>query len=147
MKEIETLVGKRLGRYEVVEYLGRGAMSNVFKGLHSGLERYVAIKILHPEFSDDEEFVAMFQREARNLANLAHPNIVQVYDFVASKKGSYIVMEYIHGPTLKNLIDELREEEDRMSIRDAVKVVKNIANALSHAHRRNIIHRDVKPSA
>lgn len=145
MEIAQTLIGKKVGRYEIVEYLGSGAMAHVYKGFHQTLERYVAVKVLHPEFASDDEFVGMFQREARSLASLAHPNIVQVYDFDIESGVIYMVMEYIEGITLKDEIDERRRLNDKMSVGYIVKLIKYVAIALSYAHRKNIIHRDVKP--
>lgn len=145
MEATETLVGKTLGKYEVVEYLGSGVMAHVYKGFHNTLERYVAIKVLHPEFAADDEFVGMFKREARSLASLAHPNIVQVYDFDIEPDKIYMVMEYISGPTLQDVIKDKRANNEKMEIKKVVKLIKYVADALAYAHRQNIIHRDVKP--
>lgn len=146
MVDTGDLVGKRLGSYRFVEYLGYGAMAAVYKAYHQSLDRWVAIKLLHSHFAKDEEFVTQFKQEARNLATLRHPNIVQVYDFDVVGGMPYMVMEYIDGPPLRNVIEETRRRLVRISINKTVRIVQNIAVALSYAHRRQIVHRDVKPA-
>ncbi len=118
-------------------------MSEVYKGQQAQLNRMVAIKVLHPFLADDEGFVTRFQREARIVATLRHPNIVQVYDFDYHDELGiyYMVMEYIEGPTLKD-----RMEEGCLSCEEAVRVGAAIADALDYAHQRGMIHRDIKPA-
>ena len=146
MEKGRGLVGTKIGNYEVVEYLGYGAMARVYKGYHTNLDRFAAIKILHSQFAADSEFVELFKREAKNLANLFHPNIVQVYDFDLYNEIPYIVMEYIEGPTLKDVIDKTHQRSTRLSLMQTVRIIQSIGRALSYAHKMNIIHRDVKPS-
>lgn len=145
IKNAKTLVGKNIGRYKIVEYLGSGAMASVYKGLHETLNRHEAIKVLHSEYTSNEKLMEMFKQEARSLASLTHPNIVQVYDFDVADDIVYIVMEYIDGRTLRQVIGEAKKEDETLPIKDAIKVVRYTAKALAYAHKMNMIHRDVKP--
>jgi serine/threonine protein kinase len=136
------LIGKILGnRYRLIEVIGEGGMALVYKAECSLLCRTVAIKVLRPQYANDAEFVERFRREARSAASLSHPNVVNIYDVGQENGVDYIVMEYIPGENLKNII----KKEAPFSIRKAVDYTKQIAEALNHAHQRNIIHRDIKP--
>jgi serine/threonine protein kinase len=136
------LIGKILGnRYRLIEVIGEGGMALVYKAECSLLCRTVAIKILRPQYANDAEFVERFRREARSAASLSHPNVVNIYDVGQENGMDYIVMEYIPGENLKNII----KKEAPFSIRKALNYIKQIAEALNHAHQRNIIHRDIKP--
>jgi len=136
------LIGKILGnRYRLVELIGEGGMALVYKAECSLLCRMVAIKILRPQYANDIEFVERFRREARSAASLSHPNVVNIYDVGQEDGIDYIVMEYISGGNLKDII----RREAPFSIRRALDYTKQIAEALNHAHERNIIHRDIKP--
>jgi serine/threonine protein kinase len=139
---------KTLGKYEIIERIGRGGMAEVYRGYHSALDRYVAIKLLHPFLADDPEFKDRFEKEAKNVAKLRHPNIVQVFDFEYDSGGEsyYMVMELIDGPTLKDKLFELAADNRRYSIAEATRIMIDTANALAYAHKRNMIHRDVKPA-
>lgn len=123
-------------------------MAEVYKGYHAALDRYVAIKLLHPFLADDPEFKDRFEKEARNVAKLRHPNIVQVFDFEYDQHGEsyYMVMELINGPTLKDKLFELAASDQRYSLQESVRIISDTTNALSYAHKRNMIHRDVKPA-
>jgi len=137
------LIGKTLGRYAVLEHIGHGGMSEVYRGRQVQLDRMVAIKVLHPFLADDEGFVVRFQREAQIVATLRHPNIVQVYDFDHSEELGlyYMVMEYIDGPTLKD-----RLVDGPIPAQEAASIAAAIADALDYAHQRSMIHRDIKPA-
>jgi serine/threonine protein kinase len=139
---------RTLGKYEVIDRIGRGGMAEVYRGYHAALDRYVAIKLLHPFLADDPEFKERFEREARNVARLKHPNIVQVYDFEYDAEGEsyYMVMEYINGPTLKDRLFDLGLSGDRLPLAEAIRIIKTAAQALAYAHERGMIHRDVKPA-
>ncbi|HOT91301.1 MAG TPA: protein kinase [Anaerolineae bacterium] len=143
MTSVLFLIGKTLGKYQVLEHIGHGGMSEVYKGQHVQLDRMVAVKVLHPFLADEEGFVTRFKREASIVAKLRHPNIMQVYDFDYNEALDvyYMVMEYIDGPTLKTRLNEgpLPQEE-------AVRIAALIADALDYAHRRGMVHRDVKPA-
>jgi tRNA A-37 threonylcarbamoyl transferase component Bud32 len=140
------LTGKTLGSYRVLEALGRGGMAEVYKGYHSLLDRYVAIKVLHAHFMADPQFVERFQREAATVARLRHPNIVQVHDFGIQDTITYMVMEYVEGVTLKERLTGLRAVGDIMPIEEAAAIARQVAAALDHAHAHGLVHRDVKPA-
>ena len=139
---------KHLGKYEIIDRLGRGGMAEVYRGYQTSLERYVAIKLLHPFLADDPEFKDRFEREARNVARLRHPNIVQVYDFEydTNNESYYMVMELIDGQTLKDYLSDLHDKGERMSMREIVRIARGAISALAYAHARGMIHRDVKPA-
>ncbi len=136
------------GKYAIIERLGRGGMAEVYRAYQGNLDRFVAIKVLHPFLADDPEFKSRFEKEARNIAKLKHPNIVQVYDFEndVDNDSYYMVMELVEGPTLKEVLTELSESGRTMEIAEAVRIVREAASALSYAHGLNMIHRDVKPA-
>ncbi|MDO4482436.1 MAG: protein kinase, partial [Bacillota bacterium] len=130
------------GRYEILEKIGEGGMAIVYKARCTLLNRYVAIKILKPEYLEDKKFIENFRHESQAAASLTHPNIVNIYDVgLEGNNIHYIVMEYVEGETLNSII----EREERLSDKDTVSIAKQIASALSCAHKNNIIHRDVKP--
>lgn len=136
------MIGTLLGnRYELVEKIGEGGMAEVFKAKDSLLNRFVAVKILKEEFSQDNSFVDKFKGEATAVASLSDNNIVNIYDVGSYGKINYIVMEYVDGKTLKQVINE----NGRLQYEDAVKIAIQIGKALDCAHRNNIIHRDIKP--
>jgi serine/threonine-protein kinase len=143
LSSVYFLIDKTLGKYKVLEHIGHGGMSEVYKGEQTQLNRMVAIKVLHPFLADEEGFVVRFQREARIVATMRHPNIVQVYDFDYNDELAiyYMVMEYIDGPTLKDLLSQ-----DRMSPREVGRIGSAIADALDYAHQRSMVHRDIKPA-
>jgi serine/threonine protein kinase len=129
------------GRYELLEKIGDGGMAVVYKARCKLLNRYVAIKILKPQFTKDIKFIESFRRESQAAASLSHPNIVNVYDVGREGNINYIVMELIEGKVLSDII----KERGSLSSQEAVSIAKQIAFALSHAHKNQIIHRDVKP--
>lgn len=136
------MIGSKLvNRYQILERIGGGGMAVVYKARCTLLNRIVAVKILRQQFSVDEDFVRRFRREAQAAASLSHPNIVGIYDVGQDKDTYFIVMEYVEGETLKDLIDR----EAPLEPARAVSIVRQIANALYHAHNNKIIHRDIKP--
>jgi serine/threonine-protein kinase len=136
------LIGKVLGnRYRLIELIGEGGMALVYKAECSLLCRTVAIKILRPQYASDVDFVERFRREARAAASLSHPNVLNIYDVGQDEGIDYIVMEYVPGENLKNII----RREAPFSVKKALEITRQIAEALHHAHQRNIIHRDIKP--
>mgnify|MGYP001238725163 CR=1 FL=1 len=137
-----TLVGRHIGRYRILEQLGQGGMSVVYKGLDTALDREVAVKVLHPHLAGKEESRKRLAREAKAVARLHHPNILEVFDFAAGDSNdAYIVTEYIRGKTLRQFLadDTLAPPEV------AAMAVHEIASALAHAHELGVIHRDLKP--
>ncbi len=134
----ETVLGNR---YEIIKKIGDGGMAFVYEARDKLLNRTVAIKVLRPEFVDDEEFLTKFKREAEAVASLSHPNIVNVYDVGEDGKVHYIVMELIEGQNLKDII----KNEGTLDEYTALDIAKQIAKALGAAHRKGIIHRDIKP--
>ena len=135
-------IGKLLdNRYEILEVIGTGGMAVVYKALCHRLNRYVAVKILKEEYAKDEEFRNRFHAESHAVAMLSHPNIVAVYDVSRSNSIEYIVMELIDGMTLKQYMDR----RGSLSQKEAIHFTTQILRALSHAHSRGIIHRDIKP--
>ncbi|AHM56762.1 serine/threonine-protein kinase Sps1 [Peptoclostridium acidaminophilum DSM 3953] len=136
------MLGKVLGnRYEILEKVGEGGMAYVYKARCRLLNRIVAVKVLRQEFVDDEEFLEKFKNEAQSAASLTHPNIVNIYDVGEDSGVHYIVMEYVEGRVLKDII----RENGSLDQANALEITKQIAKALSLAHRKNIIHRDIKP--
>lgn len=147
MAERETMIGRVIGgRYKVEKILGRGGMAEVYKAYQETLDRHVAVKLMHTFLADDADFLARFQREARAVAGLRHPNIIQVYDFDTEGDTTYMVMEFIDGPTLKEIIEELRAKNETLPMNESIEVIKNVGMALEYAHRKGMIHRDVKPA-
>ncbi|GAV23720.1 protein kinase domain-containing protein [Carboxydothermus pertinax] len=135
------MIGRILaGRYKIIEPLGGGGMAVVYKGQDLLLNRYVTIKILRPEFTSDEEFVERFNREAKALASLSHPNIVNIYDVGKENDTYFLVMEYVEGRNLKDII-----KDKPLGLRESVRIILQVALALGHAHQHGILHRDVKP--
>ncbi|NMA65571.1 MAG: Stk1 family PASTA domain-containing Ser/Thr kinase, partial [Clostridiaceae bacterium] len=136
------MTGVVLGnRYEIISEIGSGGMARVYKAKDRYLQRTIAIKVLRDEFKEDSEFLKRFDTEAQAAANLTHPNIVQIYDVGRDNDKYYIVMEYVDGITLKEYI----RQREYLDWREAVNISIQICSALSKAHSRNIIHRDIKP--
>jgi serine/threonine protein kinase/Tol biopolymer transport system component len=136
------LIGRRIGNYDIVEEIGRGGMAVVYRAYQHSLNRHVAIKVLAPQLSFDQQFVERFQREARAAAKLQHPNIVVIHD-VAHEQGIYfLVMELLEGRTLKQLI----EQKGSLSPERSARIVGQLASALDYAHQQGFVHRDIKPA-
>jgi len=137
-----SLVGQHIGRYRILEQLGSGGMSVVYKGFDTALDREVAVKVLHPHLAGKEDSRRRLAREAKAVAKLQHPNILEVFDFVAAdSENAYIVTEYIRGHTLKHYAESHSFEPPEL----AAMVIHEVAVALAHAHEVGIIHRDLKP--
>lgn len=128
-------------RYQIIRTLGEGGMANVYLAYDTILNRNVAVKILRGEFENDEKFIRRFQREALSASNLSHPNIVEMYDFGEDHGQNYIVMEYVDGKTLKQLI----KKRGHLTITEVIDIMYQITDGMSHAHDSYIIHRDIKP--
>jgi serine/threonine protein kinase len=144
----DQLVDQTLGKYELRERIGRGGMAEVYKAYHAALDRFVAIKILHPFLGEEPEFKGRFEREARNVARLRHPNIIHVYDFEFDPRRDlyYMVMEYIDGLTLRDRLAETGAEGEPIPIDEAIRIVTPLASAIAYAHSRGMVHRDIKPA-
>ena len=132
----------RLGKYEILEEIGRGGFATVYKDLDPGLQRQVALKVLHPHLAGDRPFVERFLREARAAASLNHPHIVTIYEVGEEQGDYYIAMQYLSGPSLMDII----ANEAPVGVERAVELLTPVAQALDYAHGRGFIHRDVKPS-
>ncbi len=140
------LEGHNLGKYRILEPLGRGGMAQVYKAYHPQLDRYVAIKVLRSDLVEEVEFLARFRREARAVAALRHPHIVQIYDFDAQDDLYYMVMELLEGDTLKAYLNAMRVRRERLPLGETVRIFSDVLDGLSYAHGEGIIHRDLKPA-
>ena len=136
-----SLVGRTLGQYEIKDELGQGGMAKVYLGYQASISRYVAIKVLPPHPALDEEFKERFQLEAKTIGGLQNPHILPLYDYGTDDDVIYLVMAYVEGGTLEDLLDS-----GPMNVRDVERVVRNVASGLDYAHRRGVIHRDIKPA-
>ncbi len=128
-------------RYEIIKSIGEGGMANVYLANDTILDREVAVKVLRGDLSTDEKFIRRFQREALSVSNLSHPNIVEVYDVGEEDGQYYIVMEYIEGKTLKQLLNK----RGALTLPEVIDIMTQLTDGLSHAHEAYIIHRDIKP--
>ncbi|GAA0331447.1 Stk1 family PASTA domain-containing Ser/Thr kinase [Bacillus carboniphilus] len=136
------IIGKRLsGRYKILEMIGGGGMANVYLAHDMILDRDVAIKILRLDFSDNDNFIRRFHREAQSATSLAHSNIVSIYDVGEEDDIYYIVMEYVEGMTLKQYI----QQNSPLSIHKVIDIMNQLTSAIAHAHHNHIVHRDIKP--
>src|SRR5262249_54275354 len=133
---------ERLGRYQLLSKLGQGGMGAVYLARDTKLERHVALKVLPPESVNDPDAVARFQREARALAKLSHPGIVQAHDSREATGRHFLVMEYVEGQSLAAVL----KDSGRLAPARAADYIHQAALALQHAHERGLVHRDLKPS-
>jgi len=140
------LIGVKLGKYHCVEFVGHGGMAEVYRAVDTELNRVVAVKVLHPFLGAEDGFIERFRREARTLASLRHPGIVQIYDSGLQDFNSYVVMEYVPGPTLKDRLRELNARRERMPIAEIRRIFDALFDALRYAHHAGIVHRDLKPN-
>ena len=144
----DSLIGKQLGDYQIRDLLGRGGMARVYTGYDARLDRLAAVKVINSDFSpaDQAEYFERFQREARAIARLNHPNIVGVYQFGQYEDSYYMAMVFIEGRDLRQILREYSDRRELIPAEDVIKVVHGIGSALDYAHERGVIHRDIKPS-
>jgi tRNA A-37 threonylcarbamoyl transferase component Bud32/Flp pilus assembly protein TadD len=133
--------GENVGPYRIITQLGSGGMATVYKAYHAGLDRYVAIKVMHQALKEDPNFLARFQREARIVAKLEHPHIVPVYDFNEHDGQPYLVMRFVEGETLKGCL-----RADKLTFPQVIDIMRPVCQALAYAHDQGVLHRDIKPS-
>ncbi len=136
------LVGRTVGRFEIIEELGRGGMAVVYRARQADLARMVALKVLPPELSLDKSYIARFLQEARSAAALEHPHIVPIFEVGSAEGVQYIAMKYISGHTLKEVV----QQQGALDIQRAVTMLEQVSDALDYAHSHGVIHRDIKPS-
>lgn len=142
-------IGKSLsGRYQIEEMIGQGGMSAVYKATDPNLKRVVAVKMIHPHLSDDPDFVKRFEEEAAAVAQLRHPNIIQVFDFNHDDESDsyYMVLEFVPGETLQQHLARLNASDRKLSITKTLEAMIDICEAVNYAHQRGMIHRDIKPA-
>ncbi|MDP9461451.1 MAG: protein kinase, partial [Actinomycetota bacterium] len=138
----DPMLGQRLdGRYRIDRRIARGGMATVYAGLDLRLDREVAVKVMHPTLAEDEQFVARFIREAKAAARLASPDVVNVFDQGTEGPHVYLVMELVHGRTLRDVL----REQGPLTAAETVAVLEPVLAALAAAHRAGVVHRDVKP--
>jgi len=138
---MDDLLDTALGPYTIIAKIAEGGMGVVYKGFQKSLNRHVAIKVLRPEHTSDQQFIARFRREALSVAQLSHPGILSIYDFCVTRGRHYIVMEYVDGGSLKDLL-----ARGSLPVEEAVRIASQMADALDYAHKQGVVHRDVKPA-
>lgn len=138
-------LGKTISNVRIDKYLARGGMAEVYLGTHLTLDRPVAVKVLHSYIEEEPDLLLRFQREAKVVAGLRHPNIVQIYDFNAIDGHPYIVMEYLKGPPLRNYLRNLHNRNGRIPTAQIARLLKSLTDSLDYAHEQGVIHRDIKP--
>jgi serine/threonine-protein kinase len=139
-------IGHIIGKVRIEKFVERGGMAEVYLGTHLTLERPVAVKVLHSHVESDPDLLARFQREAKVVAGLRHPNIIQVFDFDTHDGRPYIVMEYIKGQSLSRYLKRLHEIEGRLSFEQIGRILGALASGIDYAHTQMTIHRDIKPA-
>jgi len=138
-------IGKTIGNVKIDKYLARGGMAEVYLGTHITLDRQVAVKVMHNFIEEDPDYLKRFQREAKVVAGLRHPNIVQIFDFDTTDGHPYIVMEYLKGPSLADYLRSLHAQNKLLPLTQVARLLKSVSSALSYAHGQGVIHRDIKP--
>jgi WD40 repeat protein/tRNA A-37 threonylcarbamoyl transferase component Bud32 len=137
---------RKLGKYQIHELIGKGAMAEVYRAFHPGLERDVAIKIINPELANKPDFVTRFQDEARITATLQHPAIVQIYDIDIDQDALFMVMQYVPGSNLQKHLQKLYQRGQKMPLSDALAMFRRVVEAVVYAHNNGVLHRDLKPA-
>src|SRR5688500_5881987 len=138
--------GKTIGNVRIDKELARGGMGEVYVGTHLRLDRLVIVKVMHSYIEADPELQARFEREAKVVAALRHPNIVQVFDFDIAEGYPYIVMEFIRGPSLAAYLRELNSRDEKLQPVQVARLLSIMGTALDYAHEQGVIHRDIKPA-
>ncbi|MFZ1453473.1 MAG: serine/threonine-protein kinase, partial [Ferruginibacter sp.] len=136
------MIGEKIHSYEITEHLGKGGMGNVYKATDTMLGRDVALKMLHPQLTMEAQFLERFKKEARVLAQLLHPNIAVIYNFIEQGGNHFMVMEYVEGTNL----DDLLKKHKTLPAEFVVPVFTQVLEGLKHAHKKNVFHRDIKPA-
>lgn len=136
------MIGEKIHSYEITEHLGKGGMGNVYKATDTMLGRDVALKMLHPQLTIEAQFLERFKKEARVLAQLLHPNIAVIYNFIEQGGNHFMVMEYVEGTNL----DDLLKKHQTLPAEFVVPVFIQVLEGLKHAHKKNVFHRDIKPA-
>ncbi len=136
------LIGQKIGPYEILEKIGQGGMGIVFKARHEKLGRLVALKMLVPHLANNQEMRARFLREAKLQANLVHPNVVNIFDYIEEGDNVFLVMEFVSGQTLEQML----LQKGQFTVQETLNVAEGVLEALAFMHRKGIIHRDIKPS-
>lgn len=138
--------GLTIGKVRIEKYLAHGGMAEVYLGTHLTLDRPVAVKVMHSYVESDPDLISRFEREARAVAGLRHPNIVQIYDFDTYQNHPYIVMEYLKGPSLASYMRDLHKLGAKLTLNQIARLLKSLADGIDYAHSQGIIHRDIKPA-
>jgi serine/threonine protein kinase len=139
-------IGHIIGKVRIEKFLARGGMAEVYLGTHLTLDRPVAVKVLHSHIESDPDLLARFQREARVVASLRHPNILQVFDFDTHEGHPYIVMEYLEGPSLSTYLQHLHKTKQKLAFEQIGRLLGALASGIDYAHAQTAIHRDIKPA-
>src|SRR5258708_12380373 len=145
MKSVNPENISAIDHYEILEVLGYGGMSTVYKALDIQLQRAVALKLMHTHLADKADFQERFLAEGRSIAALDHPNIIKVYDVALRENRLFLVMEYVEGGTLRTRLNAHLKIKEFLDLREIVSLTKQVAQALHYAHEEGIVHRDVKP--
>src|SRR5258708_3407832 len=140
----DSFLGQKIDEYRIDKALGQGGMARVYRALDVRLQRYVALKVIAPDFRTDEAYASRFTREAQSIARLNHPHIVHIYRFGEVNGIYYMAMQYIEGADVGWLIEKYRSGGELMPIPDVVRIVQDIGGALDYAHSKNVFHRDIK---
>ena len=138
-------IGKTVGKVRIEKEIAKGGMAEVYLGTHLTLDRLVAVKVMHNYIETDPDLQSRFEREAKVVAGLRHPNIVQIFDYDTAEGHPYIVMEYLQGPSLAVYLRELHNRNQRLQPAQIARLLITIVTALDYAHEKGVIHRDIKP--
>src|SRR5258708_3350943 len=134
-----------IDQYEILEMIGQGGMSTVYKALDTQLQRPVAIKLMHSHLTDKPDFQSRFLAEGRAIATLDHPGIIRVHEVALRDHQLFLVMDYVEGGTLRNRLNTVLSQDSFLDMREVVSITRQVAEALHYAHEQGLIHRDVKP--